>query len=106
MVAKKLDEIINNLELPEYDVSTKSLTTDNASNMKVAGKESDLIDKHVSCVDHTLKLGLKLVKEIQSAVENFKKLVTSSHKSSLHCETIKKFCTTLNDSGTLYIIAK
>ena len=100
LVAKKLDEIIDTLELPEI---SKALTTDNASNMKVAGKESAHIEKHIGCVDHSLNLvvnaGLKSVKEIQSAVENFKKLVTSSHKSSLYCETIKRFCGNLNDSG-------
>ena len=89
LVAKKLDEIIDTLELPEI---SKALTTDNASNMKVAGKESTHIEKHIGCVDHSLNLivnaGLKSVKEIQSAVDNFKKLVTSSHKS-MHPLNIK-----------------
>ena len=104
LTAKKLDEIINRLELPENEVCAKALTTDNASNMKVAGKESDLINNHQSCVDHTLNLivnaGLKSVKEIKNSVESFKKLVTGCHKSSLYNETIKKFCSNLNDSGT------
>ena len=54
LVSKKLDKIINRLELLENDICSKSLAAYNASNMRVAGKESDLIDRHHGCVDHTL----------------------------------------------------
>ena len=71
--------------------------------MKVAGNKSDLIDRHQGCVDHNFNLvvnaGLKSVKEIQSAVDDFKKIVTACHKSSLYNETIKKLCNYFDDSG-------
>ena len=90
LVARKLDEIINSLELPEQ--CYKSMTTDNAANMKNACRDSYTIDKHLSCFDHTLNLvvnaGINSIDVIKSSVEKFKKLVSGCHKSNLYCERI------------------
>ena len=102
LVAKKLDEIINSLEFP--DDCMKTMTTDNAANMKVACKDSFSIDMHLGCFDHTLNLvvnaGVNSVEKIKSAIDSFKKLATECHKSSLYCERIKRACSDLNSSAS------
>ena len=102
LVARKLDEIINSLELPEE--CYKSMTTDNAANMKNACRDSYTIDKHLSCFDHTLNLvvnaGINSIDVIKSSVEKFKKLVSGCHKSNLYCERIKRACSDLNSSAS------
>ena len=102
LVAKKLDEIINSLEFP--DDCMKTMTTDNAANMKVACKDSFSIDMHLGCFDHTLNLvvnaGVNSVEKIKSAIDSFKKLATGCHKSSLYCERIKRACSDLNSSAS------
>ena len=40
LVAKKIDEIINALELPPVEDCMKTMTTDNAANMKIACRDS------------------------------------------------------------------
>ena len=101
LVAKKLDEVINELELPENDCF-KTMTTDNASNMKIACRDSLTIDKHLSCFDHSLNLvvnaGINSVALLKTAVDNCRKLVTGCHKSNLYCERIKRACSDLNSS--------
>ena len=103
LVARKLDEIINSLDLSEENLF-KSMTTDNASNMKIACRDSHTIDKHISCFDHSLNLvvnaGINSVDEIKASAEKFRKLVTSCHKSNLYCERIKRACTDLNSSAS------
>ena len=101
LVARKLDEVINSLDLPEI---FKCMTTDNASNMKNACRDSFTIDKHLSCFDHTLNLvvnaGINSVAIIKNSVEKFKKLVAGCHKSNLYCERIKRACSDLNSSAS------
>ena len=103
LVARKLDEIVNALQLPE-DNCFKTMTTDNASNMKIACRDSLTLDKHLSCFDHSLNLvvnaGINSVEEIKRAVEKFRKLVTGCHKSNLYCERIKRACSDLNSSSS------
>jgi hypothetical protein len=106
LVAKKLDEIINSLELPVDPSSCmKTMTTDNAANMKVACRDSFAIDMHLGCFDHSLNLvvnaGLNSVKKIKDSVESFKKLVTGCHKSTLYCERIKRACSDVNSSASI-----
>ena len=102
LVAKKLDEVIDSLLLPE--ICHKAMTTDNAANMKVACRESRTIDLGTTCFAHTLNLvvvnAIKSVPKIQIAVDEFKKLVGGCHKSTLYCERIRKECEDLNRSGT------
>ena len=104
LVARKLDEIVNALQLPE-DNCFKTTTTDNASNMKIACRDSLTLDKHLSCFDHSLNLvvnaGINSVEEIKRAVEKFRKLVTGCHKSNLYCERIKRACSDLNHLAVL-----
>ena len=101
LVAKKLDEVIDSLLLPEN--CHKAMTTDNAANMKVACRESRTIDLGTTCFAHTLNLvvvnAIKSVPKIQIAVDEFKKLVGGCHKSTLYCERIRKECEDLNRSG-------
>ena len=101
LVARKLDEVINSLDLPEI---FKCMTTDNASNMKNACRDSFTIDKHLSWFDHTLNLvvnaGINSVAVIKNSVEKFKKLVAGCHKSNLYCERIKRACSDLNSSAS------
>lgn len=101
LVAKKLDDVIDSLLLPEN--CHKSMTTDNAANMKVACRESRTIDLGMTCFAHSLNLvvvnGIKSVPKIQIAVDEFKKLVGGCHKSTLYCERIRKECEDLNRSG-------
>lgn len=103
LVARKLDEVINQIGLPDVEVF-KSMTTDNAANMKIACRDSVTIDKHLSCFDHSLNLvvnaGITSVDEIKGAVEKFRKLVNGCHKSNLYCERIKRACTDLNSSAS------
>ena len=103
LVAKKLDEVINSLRLPEENCF-KSMTTDNASNMKIACRDSTTIDKHLTCFDHSLNLvvnaGINSVPQVKEAVDKFRKLVAGCHKSNLYCERIKRACTDLNASNT------
>ena len=104
LVAKKIDEIINALELPGVEDCFKTMTTDNAANMKIACRDSIAIDKHIGCFDHTLNLvvnaGLTSVPNIKIAVEACKKLVTGCHKSNLYCERIKRACSDHNSSAS------
>ena len=99
LVAKKLDEVINELELRETDCY-KSMTTDNASNMKIACRDSLTIDKHLPCFDHSLNLvvnaGINSVPLLKNAVDTCRKLVTGCHKSALYCERIRRTCSDLN----------
>lgn len=101
LVAKKLDEVIQALELPEEDCF-KTMTTDNAANMKIACRDSLTIDKHLGCFDHSLNLvvnaGLNSVPTIKESVDTFRRLVTGCHKSNLYCERIKRACSDLNAS--------
>ena len=102
LVAKKIDEIINGLELPGVESCFKTMTTDNAANMKIACRDSIAVDKHLGCFDHSLNLvvnsGLNAVQKIKTSVEHFKRLVSGCHKSNLYCERIRKSCTDLNSS--------
>ena len=104
LVAKKLDEIINSLELPDVETCHKTMTTDNAANMKVACRDSIAVDKHLGCFDHSLNLvvnaGINSVQKIKDSVDIFKKLVTSCHKSNLYCERIRRACSDLNSSAS------
>lgn len=105
LVAKKLDEIITTLELPDNaEVCMKAMTTDNAANMRLACRDSLTIDLHLGCFDHSLNLvvnaGLNSVQKIKSSLERFKKLVTGCHKSTLYCERIKRACSDHNSSAS------
>ena len=103
LVARKLDEVIVALNLPE-DNCFKSMTTDNASNMKIACRDSVSIDKHLTCFDHSLNLvvnaAINHVQEVKASVEKFRKLVTGCHKSTLYCERIKRACADHNSSSS------
>ena len=104
LVAKKIDEIINALELPPVEDCMKTMTTDNAANMKIACRDSIAVDKHLGCIDHSLNLvvnaGLNSIPKIKTSVDNFRKLVTGCHKSHLYCDRIKKACSDLNSSSS------
>ncbi len=102
MTAKKLDEVINSLDLPED--CFKAMTTDNAANMRVACRESNTISEGLTCFAHTLNLvvngAIKKVTKIQEGIDKFKRLAGACHKSTLYCERIKRECEDLNKSGT------
>ena len=104
LVAKKIDEIINALELPPVEDCMKTMTTDNAANMKIACRDSIAVDKHLGCIDHSLNLvvnaGLNSIPKIKNSVDSFRKLVTGCHKSHLYCDRIKKACSDLNSSSS------
>ena len=111
LVAKKLDEIINTLELPDnQELCMKTMTTDNAANMRVACKDSLAIDLHLGCFDHSLNLvvnaGINSVPKIKASVETFRKLVTGCHKSTLYCERIKRACSDHNSSASTVLPGK
>ena len=104
LVAEKLDEVIDSLELPPKDKLLRSMTTDNAANMKVACHSSYNIGEknHLGCFDHKLNLivnqGINKIKEIVDVVDKCKTLAASIHHSDLHCDRIKQACTNLNES--------
>ena len=104
LVAEKLDEVIDSLELPPKDKFLRSMTTDNAANMKSACSFSLNIGEsnQLGCFDHKLNLivlrGINNIKEIVDVVEKCKVLATSIHMSNLHCERIKQACDNLNES--------
>ena len=104
LTGQRIDEVITSLELPASDKCWKSMTTDNASNMKAACRVSELIDDDFGCFDHTLNLilkgGVDKVPYINKCIEKFKKLASTVHRSSLHLQRIKKSCSNLNQSGT------
>lgn len=101
LVAQKLDEIIKSLNLPDTHIG---ITTDNASNMKVAWRESDTINHGRGCIAHTIHLivnkGLSQVESINNSLATFKKLAQGCNQSNLYCQRIKKECEDLNNSGT------
>ena len=103
LVARKLDEIIATMGLPEENCF-KSMTTDNASNMRIACRDSLTIDKHLTCFDHSLNLvvnaAINDVPQIKAAVDKFRKLVTGCHKSTLYCQRIKRACSDHNSSSS------
>jgi hypothetical protein len=101
LVAQKLDDIIKSLNLGECHIG---ITTDNASNMKVAWRESTTIDHGRGCFAHTIHLivnnGLSKVDKIANSLNVFKKLAKAFNQLSLYIQRIKKECDDLNKSGT------
>ena len=102
LIAEKLDNVLKSLSL-EPDMFT-AMTTDNAANMlNAVSKESKNITQGLGCLDHLLQLvinkAIDKVPAIKSAVQNFRKLATSTHKSSLALQRIKKACGDLDRSA-------
>ncbi len=101
LVAQKLDEIIRSLNLGEINIG---ITTDNASNMKVAWRESTTINHGMGCFAHTLHLivnnGISKVDKLTKSLSVFKKLAKACNQSALYCQRIRKECEDLNKSGT------
>ena len=85
MIAHKLDDIIETWDLP--DVMFNAITTNNGANMLKATRSAKTIDVGLGCVDHTLQLVINTCiakcPEVMTAVNNFKRLVNSTHKSNL-----------------------
>ena len=98
-----LDDILSSLELPPNDQCFKSLTTGGDSNTKIDCRESESIDKSLTCFNYSLDLvvnaGLNSVGKIRQAVERFEKMSSECHKSNLYCERIRRACTDLNNAG-------
>ena len=94
MIATKIDEVINNLGLP--DTMFKAITTDNAANMLKATKNASTVDVGLGCIDHTLQLvvntSIAKCPDVLAAVNNFKKLVDSTHKSNLANTQMREKC--------------
>ena len=94
MIAHKLDDIIDTLDLPA--VMFKAITTDNAANMLKATKTAATIDVGLGCIDHTLQLVINTCiakcPEVLTAVNNFKRLVNSTHKSNLANTKMRDQC--------------
>ena len=94
MIATKIDEVITNLGLP--DNMFKTITTDNAANMLKATKNASTIDVGLGCIDHTLQLVVNTCiakcPEVLEAVNSFKRLVNSTHKSNLANTQMKERC--------------
>ena len=72
-----------------------AITTDNATNMlNATQKKAKNIDMGLGCLDHVLQLivnkSIENGPEIKAAISKLKKLVTSTHKSSLAIQRIKK----------------
>ena len=106
LIGEKIDEIINDLNIDGLSADTmhRAMTTDNASNMKVACDEAKTIDCRVGCFDHLLNIvvntAIKRVPGILTSVNKFKRLATGTHKSTLHCERIQQECIQLQNSAT------
>jgi hypothetical protein len=86
-VLKKLDEIVTSLNLEDTHFG---ITTDNASNMKVAWRESTTIRHGMGCFAHTLHLivnnGLSKVGKISESLNVFKKLPKACNWSAFYCQ--------------------
>ena len=104
LTGAKIDEVIRSLDLPPRDQCWKTMTTDNASNMKSACKIAEEVDDSFGCFDHTLvlvlKAGVESVPFLDNTIDAFRRLSTACHESDLHLQRIKRACTHLNDSGT------
>ena len=74
-----------------------------ANMLNAVNKESKNITQGLGCLDHLLQLvinkAIDKVPAIKSAVQNFRKLATSTHKSSLALQRIKKACGDLDRSA-------
>ena len=102
LIAQNLDEVLENLNLGP-DMFT-AITTDNASNMlNATQKKAKNIDMGLGCLDHILQLivnrSIDKVPELKAAIGKFKRLATSTHKSSLAIQRIKKECADLDKSA-------
>ena len=102
LIAQNLDEVLENLDLGP-DMFT-AITTDNANNMlNATQKKAKNIDMGLGCLDHILQLivnrSIDKVPELKAAIGKFKRLATSTHKSSLAIQRIKKECADLDKSA-------
>ena len=101
MIAHKVDEIIETLDLPEF--MFKAITTDNAANMLKATKSARTIDVGLGCIDHTLQLvintSIAKCPAVLIAVNSFKRLVNSTHKSNLANQKMRDQCAKMDESS-------
>lgn len=96
VICSKLEAMIEEIPLPEQ--ATVSFTTDGASSMIKAMRESPLIHEHVVCFCHTISNSLQEAFSnpvVEPSVQKLKDLAGATHKSIKRITAIRRVCNDL-----------